>query len=204
MRFHGRWDSIDAKYRTMYTGDSLLACLIELLAPFRPDPVTESEIAQVQEDPEDRGSYPTQPMGLLPIDEWLLKRQAGTARMSGTFCVVTSSRTVAPLAPTFRGVARVFGLDDFDTAALKSARPRELTQQVSQHLWEAGSVSGGDLCDGIEFASRHGDDLKLWAIFERPQDGDTSLRLTQITPRHLTRDTPELLEACDRLRIKAV
>lgn len=137
MRFHGRWDSIDAKYRTMYTGDSLLACLIELLAPFR-------------------------------------------------------------------GVARVFGLDDFDTAALKSARPRELTQQVSQHLWEAGSVSGGDLCDGIEFASRHGDDLKLWAIFERPQDGDTSLRLTQITPRHLTRDTPELLEACDRLRIKAV
>lgn len=37
-RFNGRWDPLEhGLYRTVYTGDTLLACVIELLAPHRPD-----------------------------------------------------------------------------------------------------------------------------------------------------------------------
>lgn len=49
---------------------------------------------------------------------------------------------------------------------------------------------------GIEFTSRHGDDLRLWAIFERPSaDLDISPQLTQIRPFDLVPETPELVAA---------
>ena len=31
-RFHGRWDDSLGNFRTVYSGDSLLACLLEVLA----------------------------------------------------------------------------------------------------------------------------------------------------------------------------
>ena len=37
-RFTGRWDDPDGNYRTLYTGQTLLGCLLEVLACFRPDP----------------------------------------------------------------------------------------------------------------------------------------------------------------------
>ncbi len=41
--------------------------------------------------------------------------------------------------------------------------------------WLHGVTDVDDVpLDGIEFASRHGDDLTLWAIFERSRDGDVS------------------------------
>lgn len=35
-RFGGRWDDEEARFRTIYTADSLYACLVELLAELRP------------------------------------------------------------------------------------------------------------------------------------------------------------------------
>lgn len=62
-RFDGRWDDEDGKFRTIYTAESLFACLVEVLAKFRPDPVIETELGEI-EDPDDRSElYPEYPAG---------------------------------------------------------------------------------------------------------------------------------------------
>jgi hypothetical protein len=196
-RFTGRWDALDGGlYRTVYAGQSLFACLVELLAPLRPDPALVAEMDQIAADPEDEAAHPTTPAGTIDVDDWARHRLASSARLAGRFCVVTASATIAALWPHFHTTAvSVYGLKDFDAAALKDARPRELTQAVSQHLWSARTADGVDLCDGIEFLSRHGDDLVLWALFERSGDAQISPRITGIHHHRLSRDTPQLIEA---------
>lgn len=49
-RFDGRWDDPDGIWRTLYVGSSLLACYLELLARFRPDPVLADELAVIVDD----------------------------------------------------------------------------------------------------------------------------------------------------------
>ena len=86
--------------------------------------------------------------------------RAGSAHLTGRFCVVTAFETIAALRPRFAGIATGgLGLADFDAAALTDGRPRLLTQAVSPHLWEMRQKDGAVRCDGVEFLSRHGDDL---------------------------------------------
>lgn len=100
-----------------------------------------------------------------------MNRIAGSARLAGRFVDITSAETVACLHPLFRGEALAYNLKDFDGAALKNAENRLLTQEVSQYPWTRKNPDGSDYCDGIQFRSRHGDDLLTWAIFERGTDG---------------------------------
>ncbi|WP_373562885.1 RES domain-containing protein [Nocardioides campestrisoli] len=37
-RFPGRWDDRQGNFRTTYAGSTLVGCLLEVLADFRPDP----------------------------------------------------------------------------------------------------------------------------------------------------------------------
>ena len=53
-RFAGRWDALDGGlYRTVYAGDTLHACLIELLAPLRPDPRLVPAMDEIEVDEQD-------------------------------------------------------------------------------------------------------------------------------------------------------
>ncbi len=45
-----------------------------------------------------------------------------------------------------------------------------------------------ELFAGAQFESRHGDDLALFAVFERAEDEDTSRRLCDAVVVHLARD----------------
>ena len=120
-RFSGRWDALDAGlYRTLYVGDSLHACLVELLARFRPDPALQAELDLIADE---EGSAPTVPSGVLLIDDWLQNRQASSAALTGKFCDVTHAETVASLYPRFKPRASTYGLPDFDASALKAAEP---------------------------------------------------------------------------------
>lgn len=85
-------------------------------------------------------------------------------------------------------------LPDFDAAALRTARPRELTQRVASWLWEQ-AVDGHGPVDGVRFFSRHGDEHELWAVFERDDDGPVSRRITDPAPvnLHSHRDLAEAL-----------
>ena len=166
-RFPGRWDDAEGNFRTVYAGSSLLGCLLELLADFRADPLLEDDLGQIAEDPEDAAAFPTVPPGLID-PAWLATRTGATARLTGRFCAVTTARSLAALHPAFIGPTLRLGLKDFDAAALKDARARALTQQLASHLYAATTL------DGVVFTSRHGDDLTLWAVFERPGDGPIS------------------------------
>lgn len=158
-RFPGRWDDLHGNFRTVYAGSSLRACLLEVLAGFRGDARLAMELDEIVEDDEDAVLHPTLPSGQVP-PEWLDARAATSAVLTGTYCAVTDSRSIAALHPHFVGVARSLGLVDLDAAALKDARPRRLTQAIAAWLYETTDL------DGVTFASRHGDDLRLWAIFE--------------------------------------
>ena len=185
-RFSGRWDSPDGEFRTMYAGQSLLACLLEVLAHFRPDPTLMDELRDI--DVNGAADEPTPRPGSLPR-AWLDKRCAATARMSGRFCAITHTNTISSLRPTFLKDARSFGLEDFDAASLRDSRPRGLTQHVAAHLWRTTDL------DGVQYASRHGDDHKLWAIFERPDGDSFAPCLTDRLLVELTPYDPSILEA---------
>jgi hypothetical protein len=126
-RFPGRWDDLHGNFRTVYAGSSLLACLLEVLAHFRKDARLSVELDEIIEDDEDAVLHPTLPPGKVP-KEWLDERAAVSAELSGRYCAVTDSGSVAALYPHFIGLALSLGLADFDAAALKDARPRRLTQ----------------------------------------------------------------------------
>ena len=192
-RFNGRWDPLDhGLYRTVYAADSLLACLVELLAPHRPDPYLVAEIDDIVEDDSDAEQHPSARPGELDVDQWLVNRVAGTARLTGRFVDITAAETVAALHPLFKGKALAYNLKDFDAAALKNAENRLLTQEVSQFLWTRRNADGTDFCDGIQFRSRHGDDLLLWAVYERDTDGQTSAHITGVELADLRSSSPEL------------
>lgn len=171
-RFDGRWDDPGGSWRTLYVAESRLACLLELLARFRPSTSVAEEIAQIEVDDEE---FPTAAAGTIPVD-WCTPRRSGTATLSGTYALPGHHRSLAGLRRQFRTKALVLGLDDLDAAAIRDARPRALTRGISAWLYQVGDDQVPRL-DGIEFASRHGDDLTLWAIYERGGDAEVSPRL---------------------------
>jgi hypothetical protein len=191
-RFPGRWDDLHGNFRTVYAGSSLQACLLEVLAAFRRDVRIAMELDEIIEDDEDAVLHPTVSPGKVPR-EWLDARAATSAELTGTYCAVTDSRSLAVLYPHFIGIALSLGLADLDAAALKDARPRELTQAIAAWIYETTDL------DGVTFASRHGDDLRLWAIFERPDDGVVSPQLWHIRTEELHHDSDAIKQALQML-----
>lgn len=187
-RFGGRWDDRQGNFRTVYAGSTLLACLLEVLAGFRPDPTLALELDAIEEDGDDAALFPTAPAGEVPYS-WLEPRSAASATMTGRFCAVTNAESIAALRPRFVALAHQLKLHDFDAAALKNGQPRALTQAVATHLHATTDVNG------VTFASRHGDDLTLWAIFERAEDPAVSPVLARIEHHRLTPEDPDVAEA---------
>jgi len=194
-RFGGRWDSPDGGYRTIYAGSSLLACLVEVLAPFRPDPLVSEMQDGIREDDADRALHPTVAPGFVD-ESWFAARRVGTAELRGRWCDVAKARTLSSLRPAFVAEAiGALGLEDFDASALQNSRPRALTQNVGRHLYERRSPSGDSAFDGIRFLSRHGEDLELWAVFERADDPNVSGRLHEPVSAELPSTSPEVRAA---------
>jgi hypothetical protein len=187
-RFHGRWDDSQGNFRTVYAGSTLLACLLEVLAGFRPDPTLAVELDGIVEDDDDATIHPTSPAGDISYS-WLEPRSAASATMTGRFCAVTAAESIAALRGPFVAHAHRLGLHDFDAAALKDGRSRALTQSVATYLHASTNL------DGVAFASRHGDDLALWAVFERAGDPAVSPTLAAIEHHPLSPESPDLHEA---------
>ena len=195
---HNRWDDANGVFRTIYAGDSLYACFVELLAYARPDVGLDGSdlLACIVEDPADAAEHPVSAAGALPRD-WIQARMVASAKLTGSFADMRSSEMIAALRPQFVQLALRLGYHDFDAAAVKSAQHRALTQQVASYLYTLVSDHGVFLYDGIRFASRHGDDLVLWAIFERAGDEPASQHLQQT-------GTPCLVDLSDKELNKAM
>lgn len=161
-RTGNRWDDPEGRFRTLYFGDSPLACFVEVLACFRPDWTLFAALDAIVDDVEDPAPLPVP--GLVPR-EWIESRSIGHALLDGWFVVVSHSRTIGALRPHVLGLARRIGFEDFDGASLRAHAPRELTQTIAGLIHGLPSPDGA-LTDGLRFFSRHGDDLGLWAVFE--------------------------------------
>ncbi|WP_426624486.1 hypothetical protein ACPPVW_18345 [Leifsonia sp. McL0607] len=112
--------------------------------------------------------------------------------MDGPYADVRAAETIAALRPQFLRLALRLGYADFDASALKSADPRELTQRVATHLYALTSDGGASVVDGVRFASRHGDALTMWGVFERPGDEPSSVHLDRGEARLVDVEDPDL------------
>jgi|SoiMethySBSTD1v2_1073268.scaffolds.fasta_scaffold1359316_1 hypothetical protein len=176
--FHGRWDDPHGTWRSLYTGFSALACYLEVLAPFRADPILLDDLNAIIDEDDDSAHYPTAIAGTLPRS-WCQPRLLASGRLTGTFAVPGHPDSLPTLRRRFLTAAKEFDLADLDAAAIRDSRPRTLTQHIAAWIYTLSSGDGVPLA-GIEFQSRHGDNLMLWALFER----DTaSTAPPQITPR---------------------
>ena len=193
-----RWDDPDDAFRTTYAADTLYGCLVEILAYARPDRDDDGSdlLAVIDEDPDDAREFPTPVAGVIRR-HWLAGRMVGTARLTGSFVDVRASSTVAALRPRYLDLAFSLGFDDFDAAALKRAHPRALTQRLTVDLYAMTKEDGTPFTDGVRFGSRHGDDLALWAIFERPGDEPSSQLLHGAAARLVDPADPDLQRAMD-------
>lgn len=187
--FNGRWDDPRGSFRTVYAGSTLLACLLEVLAPFRTDPYITDELDAIDDDDD----FPSGRPGLVPRS-WLSRRRASVATLIGVYCVVTDRESLATIRTVLLPAALRLGLADIDGGALRLSAPRELTQQVAAWLYD---LHDGDrtVFDGVAFESRHGDGLPLWAVFERDDDLDTSRHLADIHTDMLDGSHPDVVEA---------
>lgn len=194
-RFDGRWDDPDGVWRTLYVADSPLGCYLEVLARFRRDPGLADALAGIDDDPD----HPTLDAGLVPA-EWRTRRRLARASMTGVFLVVGSTSTLATLRQHFLAAARALGLADVDAAAVRVPAPRAFTQAVAKRLYSV-ELDDGEPLDGVEFASRHGDEHVLWAIFERARDTFTSALLTGRRSSAIEPDDAELTRAMEIHRL---
>ncbi|MGO4533367.1 hypothetical protein [Leifsonia sp. 2MCAF36] len=125
------------------------------------------------------------------------------AILSGPYADVRTAETIAALRPVFLRIALRLGYHDFDAAALKSADPRELTQRVASHLYAltATGTDAATVVDGVRFASRHGDELTMWGVFERPGDEPASNHVRREVTQLVDIDDPDLLRAMSLHRL---
>lgn len=191
--FSGRWDDPNGVWRTIYVGQTPLACYLEVLAPFRPDPRMHAELADIAEDPVDSRDHPTTAAGTLPR-RWSVPRRIATARLGGWHAMPGHVESLPTLRARFLPLAHHQGLPDVDAAAIRHAEPRDLTQAIAAWVYDLSGPDGHPVA-GIRFDSRHGDRLGLWAIFERPGDGDSSPHLHGATDEAIDPDDPNLVEA---------
>lgn len=191
-----RWDDASSEFRTICAADSLYACFVEILAHLRPDLEEDGSalLDDIDEDPQDAIEFPVPPAGTIDRT-WLSGKMVATATLDGRYVDVGASDTIAALRPDFLRLALSLGFDDFDAAALKSAYPRDLTQQIVSVLYSQIDPDGRPVADGVRFASRHGDELRMWAIFERPGDEPSSQRLSEITVNLVDVEGRELAKA---------
>ncbi|MCZ2403460.1 RES family NAD+ phosphorylase [Paenarthrobacter sp. Z7-10] len=190
--FPGRWDDPNGRFRTMYLAESLVGCLLEVLAHARKEPYMVAALGEIEEDPEDAREFPTLEPGTVDR-AWLGPRCAANVVLYGKYCRVTATETISALYPLFIAATLKDGHDDFDASVLKSGGARTITRAVAAHLYLVPHVNG------VEFNSRHGDEAKMWSVFEQPQDSPVSGQITKLGQSHLEEDTPELVRAFELL-----
>lgn len=193
-RFTGRWDDPEGTWRTVYGGVSAKACLLEVLAFARRDPHVEAGLAEIDEDPDDAARFPTSVATGQLSRTWCHPRMLTTARLDGCYALPSDENSLSTLRELFIVHAIRLGLADVDASAVRDSKPRELTQAMAAWFYQQATRRGDPLA-GVQFQSRHGDGLHLWAVFERADDLSVSSHIELESRSALTPDNAELAEA---------
>jgi hypothetical protein len=159
--FGNRWDDAHSTYRVLYGSSQLVACFIETLARFRPDPHVLAELARIE------GPEAAPVPGLLPRS-WLQGQVVGEASVLGRFCNVGAAASLGYLHGALAATLVRYGIRQLDGAAIRQTAPRRFTQEISSYLYSLSDRRGRPRFAGIAYLSRFGDRFRNWAIFERP------------------------------------
>jgi hypothetical protein len=184
--FGNRFDDPDAEYRLLYASSQRVGTFRECLARFRPDPAVLA--IQIEDNDEDPSSPATAPPGHIPCS-WLANRRMGTARLAGVFCDIGHSDSLTHLREALAARLLHHGLDDLDAGEIRARAPRRFTQEISRHIFSQSDGSGPAFA-GIRYASRLGDELTNWAIFEPNEPVDCEHET-------LSLDDPDLVTVAD-------
>lgn len=178
----------------LYASSTRVGTFLETLARFRPDPhVLAAEIAA---DPRDEG-YPSSAPGRVSAS-WLERRSIGSATVDSAFADLGHSSTLAYLRDAMASTVLRFGLDDLDASSIRLHAPRGFTQEIASHLYDLADEDGERRLQGIEYASRLGDDIDNWAIWEPAE------ALREEGEQPLAADDPDLHEAMVRFGLTLV
>lgn len=192
-RCQGRWDDPAGVWRTLYLGSSALACYLEVLAPFRPDPELQTDMDEIVSNDDD-DHFPTVAPGRLPY-AWCDQRRVCSAKLTGRFALPGHRESLATLRKRFLTLAKRLGLKDVDGAAIRDTAPRDLTQAISAWIYRLIGTEDEQV-DGIQYLSRHGDEFTLWAIYEREEAASSPPQLSdRATPVLISPDDADLAEA---------
>ena len=174
-------------------GESPLACFLEVLAFARLDSYLQDELARIDEASEDEASHPTLAGGLLP-ESWIWPRRVGSARPKGWHSVAGDKESLSTLRARFLALAIKLRLPDVDAGVIRLAEPREFTEAIAAWPYDQTGPDGTPLA-GVQFSSRHGDGLTLWAVLERPGDGEVSALLQERQSEPVGQGDQELRDA---------
>jgi hypothetical protein len=160
---------------------------------FAPIPDAARDMDEIAVDDGD-DLYPTVRAGELPR-AWCESRLMCSAEVSGRFVLVGRYETLPTLRQQFLPTAKECGLPDLDAAAIRDSKHRRLTQAMSAWVYTL-TTPDGEPTTGIQFDSRHGDQLTLWAIYERSASTPCPPKVTNYSePQGITEHDPELTEA---------
>ena len=196
--FGNRFDDPRGEYRVLYASSARRGAYVEVLARFRADPAVQAGLGEIEAEPgeDDNGPRP----GQLPR-EWLDNKVIGTADAHGTFAAVGSARSLAYLRDHLADRALHYGIDELDAAAIRRARPRAFTQELSRLAFECADEAGRAQFVGIAYRSRLGDEFANWAVFEPSADDG---RLDGLSSEPAGADYPDFLAALELLHIELV
>jgi hypothetical protein len=156
--FGCRFDDPDSSYRVLYTASRPLGAYLETMAWARPDPALDLVMASI-------GGDDDYAPGLI-TREWVEKRRLGRADAHGIFAAVGHSQSLSRLRGAMAEAIAAHGVHDLDAAAIRETAPRAFTQELSRLVYTCPSSAGDPAYDGIAYASKHGDDIECWALFE--------------------------------------
>lgn len=164
--FGNRYDDPQGIYRVLYTSTQRAGTFVECLANYRADIHVIAELAAIIGDEGD--DEPPAP-GTVPA-EWVDQRCVGRAELTGNYADVGHHQSLAELRVELAAQAVHHGLHDLDAATIRLTAPRALTQAISRYVFRQ-TINGHRRWNGLTYLSKHGDDLRNWAIFE-PADPD--------------------------------
>ena len=179
--FGNRFDDPKGYYRVLYASSQKISCFLETLARYRPDLTLLAELNEIG------GENDFFPPGHVPGD-WCEQRMMGTCNMEGSYADIYAAGWVGYLRTKLSGECLRLGLQDLDVAVLQQGQPRQLTQAASREVYEK------DL-NGVFYRSRYGHGQDNWALFE-------PFRIVEFQLARIAKDDPDLLGACEILRIK--
>ena len=144
-RFGGPVDEASGEFRTIYAASTMLGCLLEVLAPLRPDPALAVELDAIVEDEQDADDFPTAAAGVPAGTSALRDKQRMVSRIPA-LCQIGAERSVVETLARSYGQAR-------DPGTVAVARVAQLPP--SEDLPPCAKPPGGH-----HAARRHGGPLR--------------------------------------------